>query len=336
MTRVTGPARAATAGSVLPGLLVAAAGVAVATAVNALLPAVSPLMAAIVLGALMGNLAPGVTALRPGLAFAARRLLRLGVVLLGAQLAVPDVLALGLPVLLLVLLTVTVTFAGTWWLGRRLGLGGGLSLLVATGFSICGAAAVAAMEGVAGGEEEDVMTAVALVTLYGSLALAVLPLAQAFLHLSPEGFGIWAGASVHEVAQVVAVAQTAGSAALTAAVVVKLTRVVLLAPLIAGVGLWRRRTAAPGTGGKPPVVPLFVGGFLAMVVLRSLGTVPVALLAPLKTAETLLFGAALFAMGSAVRLRALLRTGRRAVALGALSSALIAAVALAGVTTLTP
>ncbi|GIH59863.1 YeiH family protein [Microbispora siamensis] len=334
------PTRTTAARSPLPGLLATAAGVALATAVNALVPAVSPLMAALVLGALMTNLGLSSPALRPGLEFAARGPLRLGIVLLGAQLALPDVLALGLPVVLLVVVTVTATFFGTQWLGRRLGLGRELSLLVATGFSICGAAAVAAMDGVTDSDEEDVMTAVALVTLYGSLAIAVLPQAGGLLHLSPEAFGVWAGASVHEVAQVVATAQAvdgaqaAGGAALTTAVVVKLTRVVLLAPLIAGVTLWRRRTAAPAEGRRPPVVPLFVAGFLAMAALRSLGVLPPASLAVLKTAETLLFTAALFGMGAAVRLRALLRTGRRAVTLGALSTALVTLVALAGVTVL--
>ncbi len=310
------------------------AGVALAIAVNALVPAVSPLMAALVLGAVTTNLGLSSPALRPGLEFAARGPLRLGIVLLGAQLALPDVLALGLPVLLPVVVTVTATFFGTQWLGRRLGLGRELSLLVATGFSICGAAAVAAMDGVTDSDEEDVMTAVALVTLYGSLAIAVLPQAEGLLHLSPEAFGVWAGASVHEVAQVVATAQAVGGAALTTAVVVKLTRVVLLAPLIAGVTLWRRRTAAPTEGRRPPVVPLFVAGFLAMAALRSLGVLPPASLSALKTAETLLFTAALFGMGAAVRLRALLRTGRRAVALGALSTTLVTLVALAGVTAL--
>ncbi|XVQ88502.1 YeiH family protein [Microbispora siamensis] len=326
--------RTTAARSPLPGLLVTAAGAALATAVNALVPAVSPLMAALVLGALMTNLGLSSPALRPGLEFAARGPLRLGIVLLGAQLALPDVLALGLPVLLLVVVTVTATFFGTQWLGRRLGLGRELSLLVATGFSICGAAAVAAMDGVTDSDEKDVMTAVALVTLYGSLAIAVLPQARGLLHLSPEAFGVWAGASVHEVAQVVATAQAVGGAALATAVVVKLTRVVLLAPLIAGVTLWRRRTAAPSEGRRPPVVPLFVAGFLAMAALRSLGVLPPASLAALKTAETLMFTAALFGMGAAVRLRALLRTGRRAVALGALSTTLVTLVALAGVTVL--
>ncbi|MDR8414835.1 putative sulfate exporter family transporter [Nonomuraea sp. 3-1Str] len=320
------------AGSLVPGLVVVSAGVLVAVVVNVLVPAVSQLVAAVVLGAALTNLGVRGAALEPGLAFAARRLLRVGVVLLGAQLAVSDVVALGWPVLLLVLGTVAVTFSVTWWVGCRLGLGRGLSVLVATGFSICGAAAVAAMEGVVGGAKEDVVTAVALVTLYGSLAMVVLPLAGGVVGVPAGGVAGWAGASVHEVAQVVATAQTAGSAALGVAVVVKLTRVVLLAPLIAGVGVWRRRVEGPsGGGGRAPVLPLFVVGFLVMVGLRSAGVVPVGWLAPLRSAQMVLFAAALFAMGAAVRLRVLARTGRRAVVLGGLATAVVVGVSLAGV-----
>ncbi|GAA0712446.1 putative sulfate exporter family transporter [Dactylosporangium roseum] len=317
--------------SLLPGLVVVVVGVAGAMAINLAFGAVSPLMAALALGAILGNCGISTVTLAPGLAFAARRLLRVGIVLLGVQLAVPDVLKLGLPVLLLVLVTVIVTFFSTQWFGRRLGLSRDRTLLVATGFSICGAAAVAAVDGVTDSDEEDVMTAISLVTLYGCLAMVALPFAQTFLNLPEESVGIWAGASVHEVAQVVATAEVVGSAALATAVVVKLTRVVLLAPLIAGISFWRRRTAQAAGSKKPPLVPLFVGGFLAMMALRSLHLVPDDLLAPLKTAQTVLFTAALFGMGASVRLRALLRTGWSGLAVGLLSTALITLISLAGV-----
>lgn len=326
-------ARAAGARSLVPGLAVVAGGVVAAIGINALLPTVSALMAALVLGAVLTNIGLPTAPLTPGLTFAAKRVLRIGIVVLGVQLSIPAVLKLGLPVLLLVLVTVAVTFVGTQWLGRRFGLSRQRSLLVATGFSICGAAAVAAMDGVIDSDEEDVMTAVSLVTIFGSAMIVLLPLANGLLHLSQPSFGIWSGASVHEVAQVVAAAGAVGSAALATAVVVKLTRVVLLAPLIAGVSLWRRRTAQAAGTKKPPIVPLFVVGFLAMMVLRSVGAIPDVLLAPLKTIQTVLFTAALFGMGSAVRLRALVRTGWPGLALGAVSSVLIAVVALVGVVT---
>ncbi|UWP80394.1 YeiH family protein [Dactylosporangium fulvum] len=331
MIRSVTPVRRTGSSSLLPGLAVVVVGIVVAMAINLALPAVSPLMAALVLGAIVGNCGISTVTLAPGLGFAARRLLRVGIVLLGVQLAVPDVLKLGLPVLLLVLATVIVTFFSTQWFGRRLGLSRDRTLLVATGFSICGAAAVAAVDGVTDSDEEDVMTAISLVTLYGCLAIVALPVAQTFLNLPEESFGIWAGASVHEVAQVVATAEVVGSAALATAVVVKLTRVVLLAPLIAGIGFWQRRTAQAAGGKKPPLVPLFVGGFLVMMALRSLNLVPADLLAPLKLAQTVLFTAAMFGMGAAVRLHALLRTGWSGLAVGMLSTVLIMLISLGGV-----
>jgi uncharacterized integral membrane protein (TIGR00698 family) len=192
----------------------------------------------------------------------------LGIVLLGLRLAVTDLLQLGIPNLAVVVVVVA-TFFGTQWLGRKVGLSPGSSLLIATGFSICGASAVAAMDGVSR-NKEDVATAIAVVTIFGGLAILVLPLLQHPLGLSDTAFGTWAGASVHDVGQTVATASAAGSSALAAAVVVKLTRVVLLAPMVAGVSLWQRRSMPRVAGrARPPIIPLFVLRFLAAVALRS-------------------------------------------------------------------
>nr|WP_189053362.1 putative sulfate exporter family transporter [Longimycelium tulufanense] len=298
---------------------------------NLVAPAISALTVAIVLGVVVGNLPVLPAATRPGLAWATRRLLRVGVVFLGLQLAVPQVLGLGAGTLLTVLATVVLTFAGTLLLGRALGLSRGLSMLVGTGFAICGASAVAAMEGVVERDEEDVATAIALVTLYGSLAIVALPLLAGPVGLAGADFGRWSGASVHEVAQVVAAASPAGAMAVATAVVVKLSRVVLLAPLVAAVSMMERRRRAAAEGGRPPLVPLFVLGFLAMVLVRSTGAVPDAALDVAKTLTTLLLAGALFGLGSGVRLAALVRTGPRALLLGLLSTLLAMAVSWSGI-----
>ncbi len=320
--------------SIVPGLALVAAAVAAAFAANAALPSLSPLVLSVVLGAVAANLGLVPDAARPGTTFAAKRLLRAGVVLLGLQLAVGDMLALGGTGLALVVVVVTATFFGTQWVGRRLGLSPGLALLVATGCSICGASAVAAMEGVSDADEEDVAYAVALVTLCGSLCIALLPVLQGPLGLDAAAFGTWTGASVHDVGQVVATASSAGAVALSAAVVVKLTRVVLLAPLVAGVSLARRRqgqaTPARGTR-RPPLLPLFVAGFLASVALSSTGIVPDGWLANAKTLEKVLLSAALFGLGTGVQLSKLRRIGGRPLVLGLGAWALVAVVSYAGV-----
>jgi uncharacterized integral membrane protein (TIGR00698 family) len=328
----------------LPGLGLAAAGVLVAWGVHLLLPAVPMLTAALVLGILAAHL-PGVGPFvvgtgRPGLSFAGKRLMRAGIVLLGLKLALSDILGLGWQTVAMVLTVVTATFFGTLYLGRRLGLRGDQPLLIATGYSICGASAIGAVSEVRDSDERDVAASVALVTLCGTLAIAVLPLLHGPLGLGDAQFGRWVGASVHDVGQVVATAQTAGGAALTQAVLVKLMRVLLLAPLVAGVVVavhGRRRAAAGGRAGaeapgkRPPLVPLFVLGFLAMVALRTTGVLPAAALDAAGEVKELLLAAALFGLGSAVHLPSLARTGPRVAALGLCSWIVIAGVSYGGV-----
>jgi uncharacterized integral membrane protein (TIGR00698 family) len=241
--------------------------------------------------------------------------------------------------LLVIAATVVVGFVGTRWIGGWLGLPRNLILLTATGFSICGASAIAAMDSTTDSDPDEVATAIALVTIFGTGALVAWPLLQAPLGLTDEAYGAWVGASVHEVAQVVAAASPAGAAALATAVVVKLARVVFLAPLIASVTMAERRrgsAARVDRTSKPALVPVFVLGFLIMIVVRSLDVLPGAILDAATLMTTALLAAALFGLGTGVRLRVLLHTGPRAIALGAISTVLLAAVALAGVLFVSP
>ncbi|QEU94557.1 YeiH family protein [Streptomyces kanamyceticus] len=335
-----------------PGLALAVLGVALAWGVHQLLPGVPMLTAAVVLGIVAAHLpgrartfvrGPG----KAGLTFAGKRLMRVGIVLLGLKLSLDDVLGLGWASVAMVLSVVAVTFFGTWWLGRRLGLRGDQPLLIATGYSICGASAIGAVSEVSESDERDTATSVALVTLCGTLAIAVLPLLQGPLGLTDAEFGRWVGASVHDVGQVVATAQTAGAGALGDAVLVKLMRVALLAPLVAAVALSVRARARSGSGAgkagsgegqaaapsakKPPLVPLFVVGFLAMVALRTTGLLPGGAIDAAQTAQELLLAAALFGLGSAVDLPSLTRTGGRVAALGLCSWVMIAGISYVGV-----
>lgn len=282
------------------------------------------------LGALVVNLGLHPPVLHAGTQVASRRVLRIAIVLLGLQLVLPQLVDLGLGGLVVVGVTVAVTFTGTRALGRALGLPPARSLLVATGFAVCGASAVAAMRDVAEGDDDDTAVAIALVTLCGSLAIFVLPALRGPLGLDPSAFGSWVGASVHDVGQTVATADRVDGA-LTTAVVVKLSRVVLLAPLVACVALSRRRQATPTTGSRPPLVPSFIAGFLAAIVLSSTGLVPDSALSAAKTVQEVLLAAALVGLGTGIHLQTFRRTGGRALVLGLGSWLLVAAVAYAGV-----
>lgn len=324
---------------ILPGLLTALVALAVAFALHAAVPALPAMTLAVVLGLLAANLpftavwAAGRA--RPGLDFAGKHLMRAGIVLLGLKVAITEVLGLGWASLLLITAVVLASFAGTYGISRLFRLPQEASLLIATGFSICGASAIGAMAAVRRIRHADTVLPVALVTLCGTLAIGALPLLVHPLNLSAEVFGAWTGASVHDVGQVVATAQTAGPAALGIAVVVKLTRVILLAPMVAAAGLQQRLaavqpSAAAGTPPEalPPVVPLFVVGFVALVALRSTGWISAGWLDAAAGLQDILLGAALFGLGSAVRIRTLLHTGLRALLAALVAWFLIAALGL--------
>ncbi|WP_431917407.1 YeiH family protein [Nonomuraea jabiensis] len=434
--------------SCLPGIAACALATAAALAVNRFVPGLSPATAAVALGAALAGAGAIPAALRPGLLFVSRRVLRAAIVLLGLQIAVPQVVALGWQALAVVAAATGLTFVLTPLAGRRLGLSPGTSLLVATGVSICGAAAIAAMHDSADSSDEDAAGALSVVVLYGSAAIVVLPLLASWLGLSHEQLGVWAGAAVHEVAQVAAIGAAGG--VLATAVTVKLARVVLLAPIVAITTSLRRprstparpTAAAPGStamaalgstavaapartalagsaqpagagparvagagparavvavparaaasgparpaaaeparpaaagpawaavaeparpvvaapaatavagpaeqgdtlarpvtppaaapGKRPPIVPLFVAGFLAMVAVRSTGLLPPAVTGNVPAVTNALMAAALFALGTGIDLRKLLKGGR-VMLLGGIATALIATISLAGV-----
>lgn len=316
-----------------PGLVVVAILAAIVTGAATTVP-VSGLVLAVVAGAAWANTIGVSELFRPGVGFAGRVLLRLGIVVLGLRLSLGDIADLGGRGLAVVALTVAATFFGTQALGRRLGLGRDLSLLVATGFSICGASAIAAMEPNSDAAEEDVAASIGLVTLFGTLAMFSLPAIAGWLALGDSAAGSWIGASTHDVAQVVAGAQTISADALSAAVVVKLTRVALLAPLVAGVAVARRRRCRSDTddsASMPPVLPLFVVGFLAAAALRSTGVLSADVLSAGQHLEKGLLTAAMVGLGAGVRIGALRALGPRPLLLGALAWLVVAGVSLAGV-----
>ncbi|MBM7505443.1 YeiH family protein [Agromyces aurantiacus] len=322
-------------GERMPGLGVAAAVAAGAWLVHLAVPAVPLLTIAVAAGITVAQVPRAREALdgvlRPGLAFAARTLLRAGIVLLGLKLSLVDIAGLGWAGVATTVGVVVFAFLGTWALGRAFGLPGREPLLVASGFAICGASAIGAMAAATRARDEEQAHPVALVTLCGTLAIAVLPALWHPLGLDAEQFGHWVGAGVHDVGQVVATAQVAGSAALAVAVVVKLTRVLMLAPMVAIAASIERRRATDAAGPRPAIVPLFVAGFLAMVLVRTFVAVPDAALVAADGAQTTLLAMALFALGSGVRVAALLRTGWRAAAVGLTSWVLVAALAYGAV-----
>jgi uncharacterized membrane protein YadS len=203
-------------------------------------------------------------------------------------------------------------------------------------------------------KDSDTATPVALVTLCGTLAIALLPALRPLLGLDAPEFGMWVGASVHDVGQVVATAQIAGATALAVAVVVKLTRVAMLAPMVALAGVVvarsdRKATAAEADGAaaaseaatgtaadftpvkRPAILPLFVVGFLAAVLVRTFVPLTDRFFEVAAYGQELVLGMALFGLGAAISIGTLIRTGGRALAVALISWAVIALLSLGAV-----
>lgn len=312
-----------------PGLAVAAAGGAAALGVHAVAPALSPALVAIVLGVALAASGAIGRELRPGLGVASRRVLRIGVALLGLQLSLPQIVALGWPVLIVVAGVVGLGITLTLALARRLGVPGDTALLIACGFSICGAAAVAAVDGVRRGKDQageagSTATVVSLVVVFGSAAMLLIPVLAGVAGFDQVAAGAWSGASIHEVGQVVVAGGIVGAAAVPVAVAVKLARVLMLAPVLAVLSVRSRRHAVV----RPPLVPGFVAAFLACVLARTVLPLPAAMLDAATLVQAGALAAAMFALGCALDPAALRRTGAPVLALAAGATVLVSLLGL--------
>jgi len=302
--------------SVVPGLLLTSSIAAAAFGLHALpgISALSPMILSIFIGIAFHNFVRTPTWAKPGVAFSLRRILRLGIILLGLQLTAQQVVAVGGAGLAVIVITLICTFLVTTWVGRLLSVNARLAQLIAAGTSICGASAVLATNTVTDAPDEDVAYAVACVTVFGSVAMFGYPLLLEVLKLTPHSYGLWAGSSIHEVAQVVAAAYQGGTQAGDFGTIAKLTRVMMLAPVVLSLGLLARSRGNEARTRVP--VPWFALGFVALIVVNSLFAIPAAVKAPIGMMTVFGLSVALAAMGLETDVRKLRAKGLRPFLLG--------------------
>jgi len=302
---------------VLPGLAACLAITGLATALARPAPVLGAPVLAIVLGVLAAVLLGERAApLRPGAAVAAGPVLQLSVVLLGAGLPLGEVARTGRASLPVLFGTLAVALGGGWLGGRWLGIPARQRTLIGVGTGICGASAIAAVTAVIGAAEAEVAYAVATIFTFNVAAVLAFPAVGHLLGLSQHSFGLWAGTAVNDTSSVVAAARSYGTAATSYAVVVKLTRSLLIIPICLGLAVRRR----DGRDGLPwrRMLPWFLVGFLLASALDTVGAVPASWQGGLRLASTLLITAALAGIALATRPATLRTAGARPLLLGGL------------------
>jgi len=285
----------------------------------------SPMISAIFVGMLFANVVGTNSSSGSGVSLSGKRLLRLAVALLGFQISFAQFVDIGARGIAFAAISLGATFIFTLWMGRLLRVDRELVRLLAAGTSVCGASAIAATSSVSNADDEDVAYAVACITLFGTIAMFLFPFVALFAGVSDHTYGLWIGLSVHEVAQVVGAGFQGGVEAGEVAVVTKLARVMMLAPLIICLSIFLSRSQK--RSGKAPrgqLVPLFVVGFLSLAVVNSLGAVPDVVREPIVAATPVLLTAAMAALGLGTSVAKLKRYGSRPLLLGFMASVFIA------------
>jgi uncharacterized integral membrane protein (TIGR00698 family) len=301
---------------------------------------ISALTLAIVLGMIVGNtLYPriaGVSA--PGVTFSKQFLLRAGIILFGLRLTFQDIADVGFGGVAIDAMVLCSTFALSWWAGTKVfGLDRKTAFLIGAGSSICGAAAVMATEPVVRGRAAQVTVAVSTVVVFGTVSIFLYPALYhlneryQLLAMSPTGFGIFAGSTIHEVAQVLAAGRAVGEEVANTAVITKMVRVMMLAPFLVILSSYLSRTPEPGgtKSGEPAapqgavnsrriVIPWFALGFIAVAGFNSFTLLPQPLVANAINIDTFILAMAMAALGATTHVSAVRSAGFKPLALAAL------------------
>jgi uncharacterized integral membrane protein (TIGR00698 family) len=276
---------------------------------------ISPLIIAIVLGILIGNLVhhriPDTW--HPGILFSQRTLLRLGIILFGFQISWQEIARVGFNSVLVSLIIVISTLTIGYYIGRKLlKLDRETTLLTSMGSSICGAAAIMATNSVMQAKTHQVSIAVATVVIFGTIAMFIYPLLTHWLGLDNTTSGIYTGATIHEVAQVVAAGNAVSAETGQVAVIVKLTRVMMLAPAVIIIG-WclNRQTDTKTATPFSQLIPWFAIGFILTAGFNSLALLPPTIIHWINQLDIILLSMAMAALGFETQLSKVRHVGAK-------------------------
>ena len=324
--------------ALIPGVLLCIAVAGVSAALEAVErrlfahPYVEALVLAILLGMAVRSFWRPPERWQVGIAFSAKQLLEVAVMLLGASISFAAIAASGIALLGAIAAVVVATLGLSFVLSRMLGLSTRLSILIACGNSICGNSAIAAVAPVIGADGDDIASSISFTAILGVTMVLGLPLLIPLLQLSATQYGILAGLTVYAVPQVLAATVPAGLVSTQIGTLVKLMRVLMLGPIVVGLSLLAPRLRGGERDGTAVgffrLVPWFILGFLALAAVRSLDLVPAMAIGPLTTITVFLTVVSMAALGLGVDVRVLATVGGRVTAAVTLSLMLLLAISL--------
>jgi uncharacterized integral membrane protein (TIGR00698 family) len=327
--------------SLIPGILLCLLITAVSIVIQSmeervfLHPYIEALVIAILLGMVIRTAWSPSERWRSGVAFSAKQLLEVAVMLLGASISFAAIMASGIWLIAAIVVAVVVTLSASFGISRVLGLPIKLSILIAAGNSICGNSAIAAVAPVIGADGDDIASSISFTAILGVLMVLGLPLLIPLLQLSATQYGILAGLTVYAVPQVLAATVPAGLISTQIGTLVKLVRVLMLGPLVVGMSLIAPRLRGDHAGATRvnainpfKLVPWFIIGFLVLAALRSFQLVPDGFVAPATKVASFLTIVSMAALGMGVDIRVLSSVGGRVTAAVTLSLTLLLAISI--------
>lgn len=306
--------------TVIPGLILSLVIAAAGYALGRLVPMVGGAVFSILLGILIASLWKRPDAFDSGIRFTSKIILQAAVILLGFEMNIANVLAVGKQSLWVIFITLTTAFVTVLLVGRLFKVSRKLSVLIGVGTAICGGSAIAAASPAIDAKDEDISYSISTIFLFNVIAVFIFPPLGRLLGLSDAGFGMWAGTAINDTSSVVAASFAYSDVAGGFATIVKLTRSLMIVPITLVLAiLYARMKKGSNTFSFAKVFPWFVVGFIAAAILRSVGVIPVELAQNLTWLGKFLIMTAMAAIGLNTNLRKFITAGPRALALGGLT-----------------
>lgn len=303
-------------------------GIAIIASVLAKIPFLS-VMGQLVIAIIIGMIWRAVIGLNDGsklgVTFSSKRLLKVGIILLGMRLNLLDIYHAGAKVFLIAVIHIIFTLVVVYVIAKMLHVKKEISVLTACGTAICGAAAVVAIAPQVKAKEEEVAVSATNVAILGTLFTLLYTSIYPFLSMSSEAYGVWTGGTLHEVAHVIAAANVGGEEAMNQAIIMKLTRVALLVPvaLLIGYLFQRKESGSRQKGQTVSIIPWFIFGFLLMSGVHTLGIVSEQVATNIVNIAYVLLAMAMAGLGLQVEFKALRKIGIRPFVAGFIGSVLL-------------